>query len=76
MMTNLEWLVVLLITYVFFEDEIQTLLAVASLRLLLLWANANLFVRSYVIYRKLKKGMEANGLEAPPFRFTPINKRS
>lgn len=75
-MTSIEWFVVLLFTYVFFEDEIETFLAVAALRFFLLWANTNLFVRSYIIYRKLKKGMEDNGLEVPPFQFTPIDKRS
>ena len=75
-MTNVEWLVLFAVSYLFFQDEIDPILHRGYYEILLLWVNTKLFVRSYIIYRKLKQDMERTGLPVPPFRFIPIQKRS
>lgn len=73
-MSSIEWSVFLAILYVLCQDEIDVAVSLLGLRLFIVFANAHLWVQSYLIYRKLKKGIEANGLEIPPFKFTPIDK--
>lgn len=74
-MTYPEWTILVLVSYLFLQDDIDPILERIYLEALLLWVNANLLVRSYLIYRKLKEDMESNGLPIPPFFFRPIQKR-
>lgn len=73
-MSSIEWLSFLILSYIFFQEELEIGLSILVLRLFVLCANTYLLIRSYLIYRKLKKGIEANGLQVPPFRFTSIDK--
>ena len=75
-MTYPEWTILIFVSYLFLQDDIDPILERIYLEALLLWFNGNLLVRSYLIYRKLKEDMEGNGLPIPPFSFKPIQKRS
>tara|TARA_B100000902_G_scaffold385943_1_gene427942 strand:+ start:573 stop:797 length:225 start_codon:yes stop_codon:yes gene_type:complete len=74
-MTLTETAILVFIIYLCFPDEIQAFLDSVYVNILLAKTNLALFVRSYVLYLKLKSGMKRHGLEVPPFKFTLIQKR-
>jgi hypothetical protein len=73
-MSSIEWSAFLAILYILCQDEIDLAVSLLILRLFVVYANAHLLIQSYLIYRKLKKGIEANGFKIPPFKFTPIDR--
>ena len=58
-----------------FPDESSELFSVSGIWVRLMFLNAELLIRSYLVYRKLRADMEAMNLQAPPFRFTRIRHR-
>ena len=66
----LLWMVIIA-----FPEETIGALDEAELRIRLFYLNCVLFVRSYIIYVKLKRGFAKSNLPIPPFRFTPIQDR-
>ena len=74
-MTQPEIAIIIFVVFLCFADEIEVAVHYLYLQILLARANLNLYIRSYLLYRKLKSGMDKHGLDIPPFKFTPIQKR-
>lgn len=60
---------------ILYPEDSLTLADWFTLRIRLVFANANLLIRSYIIYRKLKSDFERMQLPVPPFQFVPIQHR-
>lgn len=67
--------VTLATVFLLFSDDLITGLQLTVIQSKILFMNANLFVRSYLIYRKLSVEFKRIGLPPPPFKFIKIQDR-
>ena len=60
---------------VLFPEEFYSYAETAYFKVKISALNIQLFVRSYLIYRRLKLDFDRLQIPAPPFHFTPIQDR-
>ena len=69
------WMAGLIVLYIAFPNECDAyfneMYAVARIKYL----NGMLLLRSWLMYRRLRKDFKKMGLDIPPFRFVPLQDR-
>ena len=66
---------ILLALVIRYHQEAQKMALELHNELLLIWLNTNLFLRTWWIYRKMRKDFERMGLPMPAFRYVPLQER-
>lgn len=67
--------IILLFGFIYYYQELLEVSILAQLRCQLFCINCSLFIRSWLLHRKLSKDLRRVGIQPPEFKFTKVQDR-
>ncbi len=72
---TLSWMSAIVVAVAIWPEESTTFALEIYARLMIKYLNLQLFVRSWLMYRRLRSDFKRMGIELPPFQYTPLQDR-
>ena len=72
---TLSWMTALVLAVAIWPQESTQFALEVHARFMIKYLNLQILIRSWLMYRRLRKDFKKMGIDLPPFQFTPLQDR-